>query len=114
MKADNSDISKIRNVVEEALTERRGIVAYARLEAEEMDRMARNTERDALDKTRQILPETGGDAEIVQVRAAFAWLDEEFAKIDALEGIRESSRSLQRDEVTWQAFERVVQALRFG
>jgi hypothetical protein len=114
MKSDTTETGKLRGVIEEALTERRGIVAYARLEAEEMDRMARNTERDALDKARQLVPEAGGDAALLQVRAALAWMDDEFAKIDALEGIREASRNLQRDEVTWQAFERIVQALNLG
>ena len=50
-------LKQVREIAIAALEERRGLVIYSRIDAQEMDQMARKVERDALDHIRAALPE---------------------------------------------------------
>ena len=49
-------LKKLRGIGIAALEERRGLVVYSRMDAQEMDRLARQVERDALEKIGAITP----------------------------------------------------------
>jgi hypothetical protein len=76
-----------------------------------MDRLARRTERDALARAAALLPEVAFRQEIHEIRDAVGEMERQLASIEALTGIRDTSRALARDEAIWQAFERVAQLL---
>ena len=50
-------LKRLREMAIEALEERRGLVVYSKMEAQEMDRLARQVERDALEKIRTSVPD---------------------------------------------------------
>ncbi|MDR5682688.1 MAG: hypothetical protein QN163_01500 [Armatimonadota bacterium] len=104
-------VAQIRTVIHEAIAERRGLVAFTKLEALEMDRLARKTEREALARAAALLPEVAFRWEINEIRDAIAEMERQLAGVDELTGIRDASRALARDEVIWQTFERVAQLL---
>jgi hypothetical protein len=104
-------VAQIRTLIQEAIAERRGLVAFTKLEALEMDRLARKTEQDALTRASGLLPEVAFRQEIREIRDAIAEMDRRLAGVEELTGIRDASRALARDEVIWQAFERVAQLL---
>lgn len=102
---------RIRAILQEALVERRGLVAYVRLGPEELDRLARKTEREALERVGALLPEVVTRPELAELKATLDRMRRELDALEALVGIREESRSLARDEIIWEAFERVAALL---
>lgn len=98
-------LREIRKILARAVEERRGFVAFSRLEAREMDRMARERERKAIEEVRAILPEAPFHDLLYQVLLRLRRMDEQLQALEAREGILETSRQLERDEITWQAFE---------
>jgi hypothetical protein len=102
-------LKMLRQMMIEALEERKGLVVYARMEAQEMDRLARKIERDALEKIRAQLPEYGIDAaEISGIRTRLGRMDELVGELDAREDIPETSRQLERDDIIWRTFEDMI------
>ena len=104
-------LKQVREIAIAALEERRGLVIYSRIDAQEMDQMARKVERDALDNIRAALPEVLDVAELVGVRQRLQRMDEQVTEIDSREDIGERSRGLERDDIIWKAFEEVVYLL---
>jgi hypothetical protein len=104
-------LKRLREVAIAALEERRGLVIYSRIDAQEMDRLARQVERDALEKIRALLPEVITTAEIAGVRSRLERMDEQIRELDARREISEQSRQLERDDITWRTFEEVVWTL---
>lgn len=104
-------LKQVREIAIAALEERRGLVIYSRIDAQEMDQMARKVERDALDNIRAALPETLDVAELVGVRQRLQRMDEQVTELDTKEDIAERSRGLERDDIIWKAFEEVVYLL---
>jgi hypothetical protein len=111
MRGEVEVVERIRAIVREAMAERRGLVAYTRLEAAELDRLARKTELEALERVAALLPAVVVRPELEAVRAAIEGMRRALADLDAMVGIREASRSLARDEVIWETFERVAALL---
>jgi hypothetical protein len=106
--AGNPLLKQFREIAIAALEERRGLVVYSRMDAQEMDRLARQVERDALERIRAALPETTPAPEIAGVRSRLERMDEQVRELDAREDIPERSRQLERDDITWRTFEEVV------
>lgn len=101
----------LQAIVLEALDERRGLVAFSKIEALEMDRLAREYERRALDRLREALARMPEEAAALAVRQRLARMEEQLAELEGQTGIAETSRRLQRDEITWRAFEDVAALL---
>jgi hypothetical protein len=101
-------LKMLRQTVIEALEERRGLVIYSRMEAQEMDRLARKLERDALERVRSSLPDSIEAAEIAGIRARLQRMDEQVRELDARDDLPETSQQLERDDITWRTFEEVV------
>ncbi|MDR7484616.1 MAG: hypothetical protein QN187_04725 [Armatimonadota bacterium] len=110
MAARTSDplLKMLREMAIAALEERRGLVIYSRMDAQEMDRLARKVELDALEKIRAALPQATLSAEIIGIRNRLERMDEQIRALDARADITEPSRQLERDDITWRAFEEVV------
>lgn len=106
--AKGSLLKQLREIAIAALEERRGLVVYSRIDAQEMDRMARQVERDALEKIRGALPERIDLAELAGVRQRLERMDEQVRELDTREEIPERSRALERDDIVWKTFEEVV------
>ena len=101
-------LKQLQGVVTEAIEERRGLVVYSRLQPVEIDRMARRVERDTIEKIRGLLPESTGDQRVVGLRNRLRRMEEELEQLEGLADIRDQSRSLQSDEIVWQAFEDIA------
>lgn len=101
-------LKQIQGVMTEAMEERRGLVVYSRLEPVEIDRLARRVERDALEKIRTLLPEETVDQRVLGLRHRLQRMQDELAELGELGQIHENSRSLQNDEIVWQAFEDIA------
>ncbi|MGQ0571113.1 MAG: hypothetical protein ACT4P5_16550 [Armatimonadota bacterium] len=101
-------LKRLRETAIAALEERRGLVVYSRMDAQEMDRLARQVELDALEKIRAALPDTLDTAEIAGIRGRLQRMDDQVKELDAKEDIPERSRALERDDITWRTFEEVV------
>ncbi len=104
-------LKKLREIMIEALEERRGLVVYSKIEAQEMDRLARKVEWDTLGKMRSELPEASIVPEVEGVLDQLREMDARLAALDAREGISDRSRQLERDDIIWGAFEAVVRIL---
>lgn len=104
-------LRQLRETAIAALEERRGLVVYSRIEAQEMDRMARQVEREALEAIRAALPVASGLPEVAGIRQRLARMDEQLEELDRREDIADRSRQLERDDITWRAFEDVVYLL---
>lgn len=101
-------LKQLREIAIAALEERRGLVIYSRMDAAEMDRLARQVERAALDRIRGALPEASVLPEITSVQSRLERMDEQLRALDVREDIAERSRQLERDDIVWRAFEEVV------
>ncbi|MDR7481688.1 MAG: hypothetical protein QN183_10795 [Armatimonadota bacterium] len=106
--ASHPVLKLLRETALAALEERRGLVIYSRIDAQEMDRMARQIERDAIEKIRAALPEALDLPELAGVRNRLSRMDEQLRELDARTEISDRSRALERDDITWRAFEDVV------
>ncbi len=104
-------LKRLREMAIGALEERRGLVAYSRIEAQEMDRMARKVERDALEQIRATLPPASLVPEIAGVRHRLERMDGQLQDLEAAADLPERSRALEHDDITWRAFEDVMALL---
>jgi len=101
-------LDQIRAALLEAMDSRRELVAYSRLEAVEMDRRAREVERDALVRVRALLATAPAEARLQQIKMRLARMDEQLEALQARTDIQERSRALERDDITWRAFEDIA------
>ena len=101
-------VKQLQGVVSEAIEERRGLVVYSRLQPVEIDRMARRVERDTIEKIRGLLSESTDDQRVVGLRNRLRRMEDELEQLEGLADIRDQSRSLQSDEIVWQAFEDIA------
>ncbi len=107
-------LERVRRVLAGAMESRRGLVAFSRLEAIEMDRQAREVERDALTQARALLPEIIGDPQLHQVKTRLVRMDEQLEDLAGRTEIQERSRALERDDITWRTFEDMAWLLSVG
>ena len=101
-------LKQLQGLVSEAIEERRGLVVYSRLQPVEIDRMARRVERDTIEKVRGLLPESTHDQRVMGLRNRLKKMQDELEQLEGLIDIRDQSRNLQSDEITWQAFEDIA------
>ncbi|HEU5298221.1 MAG TPA: hypothetical protein VFW08_01890 [bacterium] len=99
---------QIRGRLLEAMDSRRELVAYSRMEAVEMDRRARDVERGALDRVRELLAPGAGDPVLQQVRVRLQRMDEQLEALRARTDIQDRSRALEQDDITWRTFEDIA------
>jgi len=107
-------LQQVRATLAAALEARRELVAFSRLEAIEMDRRARQVERDALAAVRALLPRMPGDPQLQQVQTRLQRMDEQLLALAARADIQERSRVLEQDDITWRAFEDLAWLLEVG
>lgn len=107
-------VSDIRKLVGDAVEKRRGLVSYSKMEAIEMDRRARAVERDALDRMKALLPALPAGAVLHQLRLRMQRMEEHLDELSSKEGIAETSRMLESDDIVWRTFEDVVELLDEG
>lgn len=107
-------LEQVRGVLAEAMESRRGLVAFSRLDAIEMDRRAREVERDALHQARALLPEIIGNPQLHQVKTRLVRMDEQLEDLAGRPEIQERSRGLERDDITWRTFEDIAWLLGVG
>ncbi len=101
-------LTQVRTALIAALEARRGLVAFSRLEAVEMDQHARTVERGALDQIRGLLSNAPVDPELQQVQTRLGRMEEALQGLAAQTNIQERSRALERDDITWRAFEDIA------
>ncbi len=104
-------VEEVRALVREAVAERRGLVAFTRLAGAELDRMARDTERRALERVGGMIPRGVRNPVLREVAALLEAMHQELDQLERATGLRPESRALGRDEVVWQTFERVAALL---
>ena len=105
---EQSVLTQVRTALIAALEARRGLVAFSRLEAVEMDQHARTVERDALDQIRGLLPDAPADPQLQQVQTRLGRMEDGLQGLAARTNIQERSRALERDDITWRAFEDIA------
>lgn len=98
-------VEDARGVVVRTMQSRRELVAFSRMEAMEMDRLARELEREALEQLRTLLPTLLADQQLYQVKTRLERMDTHLQELAEREDIQEHSRALERDDITWRAFE---------
>ncbi len=101
-------VAEVKAAVVEGLESRRGLVAFSRLEALEMDQRARAVEREVLERIRKLLPGMPADQQLQQVRTRLLRMGEALQALAARQDIAERSRALERDDITWRAFEDIT------
>jgi hypothetical protein len=101
-------LEHVRAVVLEAMESRRDLVAFNRMDALEMDRRARQVERDALERVRGLLPALAGDTELQQARTRLERMDDALTALGERTDIGDRSRALEQDDITWRTFEDVA------
>jgi uncharacterized membrane protein YccC len=105
-------VARLQRLMAEAVAERRGLVAFTRLGASDLDRMARRAEHEALARVGALLPAIPADPLLQEVSRLLASLQAAIQDLEGQQGIREESRALARDELVWETFERVATLLR--
>lgn len=101
-------LDQVRAVLLEAMESRRDLVAFNRMDALEMDRRARQVERDALARLRGLLPAVASEAELQQARTRLARMDEALDALAQRTDIGDRSRALEQEDITWRTFEDVA------
>jgi len=104
-------LQKLQSMVREAVEERRGLVVYSRLQPVEMDRLARQLERDTLEKIERLLPERTADERVLGVQHRLERMRDELTELEEQSVARETSRRIQSDEIVWQTFEDIAKLL---
>jgi hypothetical protein len=104
----NHLFQRLRDVLSEAMEERRGLVVYSRLKAVEMDRMAREVERRTLETVRGLLSEESDDQRVLGVRNRLERMRDDLDRLEGETAIRAQSRQMQIDDILWQTFEDVA------
>lgn len=107
-------LEQVREALVSALDSRRELVAYSRLEAIEMDRQARDVERQALATVRGLVPGIFSNQELQQVKTRLQRMDEQLEELTARTDIQERSRMLEQDDITWKTFEDIAWLLGVG
>lgn len=102
---DDPVLAAMQRLVLETLEQRRGLIAFSKIEAQEMDQLAREYERRALERLRGELDPLPPKGVAGGLRALLERMDEQLTALEGQVGIAEASRRLQRDEITWRAFE---------
>ncbi len=108
---DDPMLVEARRAVLEALEQRRGLIAFSKIEALEMDRLARQYELAALERVRGELDRLPPKGLAMSLRNLLERMDDQLKDLEAQTGIAESSRRLARDDITWRAFEDVAALL---
>lgn len=103
-------VERLRAILADAMARRRDLVAYTKLEAREMDREARSLERAAIERVKAALPDAARDDRLLAVRNRLERMQAQLDEIMAAE-VRETSKLLERDDITWRAFEDVASVL---
>ena len=98
-------LAEVKTALVAALESRRGLVAFSRMEALEMDQRARTVEREALEQIRKLLPAAPADQQLHQVSLRLLRMDESLRMLATREDIQDRSRALERDDITWRTFE---------
>lgn len=111
---EQKTLQELRAIVVKALESRRELVAYSRLEALGMDQRARALERETLDQIRTLAPQGPADVVLHQIRIRLVRMDESLQDLAARQDIQERSRALERDDITWRAFEDISWLLGVG
>jgi len=101
-------LDQVRAVLLEAMESRRDLVAFNRMDALEMDRRARQVERDAVERVRALLPAMASEAELQQARTRLARMDDALETLAQRTDIGDRSRALEQDDITWRTFEDVA------
>ncbi|HEV8338632.1 MAG TPA: hypothetical protein VGR25_03120 [bacterium] len=104
-------LTELQRILLEALELRRGLIAYSKIEAAEMDRLARDYEQQALDRVRGELERLPSGGVALAVRQRLGQMDEALAVLADRSDIAERSRRLERDDITWRTFEDVASLL---
>lgn len=104
-------LNKVRKVVADAVDGRRGLIAFSKMEAIEMDRRARALESDAIDLVKDALPAMPILPLLHQIKLRLARMDEALDELTAREDIAEVSRTLESDDIVWRTFEDVLELL---
>lgn len=104
-------LTELQRIVLEALELRRGLIAYSKIEAAEMDRLARDYEQQALEQVRGELERLPAGGVALAVRQRLGQMDEALTALADRSEIAERSRRLERDDITWRAFEDVASLL---
>lgn len=107
-------LGELRKVAGDALETRRGLIAFSKMDAIEMDRRARTLEREALDRMKALLPAMPAAAVLHQLRTRLQRMDDHLGELASKEGIAETSRMLESDDIVWRAFEDVLELLDEG
>lgn len=113
-KDEQGTLASAREVILAAMETRRGLVAYARLEAIEMDRRARDVERDALEQLRQLVPENPFDDQLLGIANRMQQMDIRLEELAARPELPVRSRTLEEDDIRWRAFEDISWMLEVG
>ncbi len=108
---DDPLTAPLRRMILETLEQRRGLIAYSKIEAQEMDRLARQYELDALEQIRGELERLPPKGIAAALRNVLERMQEQLSALDTQAGIAEVSRRLQRDDITWRTFEDVAALL---
>lgn len=114
MSDELSAIKAVRETLVRAMESRRELVAYSKMEAVEMDRRAREVERDALEQVRAVVPDAPVTDQLHQIKTRLARMDEKLDELAQRQDIQERSRALERDDIIWRAFEDVSWLLGVG
>lgn len=104
-------VAMLQRILLEALEERRGLIAFSRIEAVEMDRLAREYERRALDRVRGELERLPPAGIVLNLRNRLTRMDEQLSDLEGQRTVGDSSRRLARDDITWRAFEDLASLL---
>jgi hypothetical protein len=102
---------QLQQIVLEALEQRRGLIASSKIDAAEMDRLAREYERRALERLRGELDRLPPKGVVFSLHTRLARMGEQLAALDERTDIAETSRRLERDDITWRTFEDVAASL---
>ncbi len=114
VKNEKQALEAVRTIIVRALEERRGLVAFSRLEAVEMDRRAREVEREALDQLRALMPAFPADEHLHGIKNRLQRMDSFLEELATRQDIQERSRALEQDDIRWRAFEDISWLLGIG
>jgi hypothetical protein len=115
MAMDESKVlNEVRKIVDDAVETRRGLIGYSKMEAIEMDRLARTVEREALQNVKALLPAIAALPLVHQLRLRLQRMEEHLDELASRQGIAETSRTLESDDIVWRTFEDVLELLGEG
>ncbi len=107
-------VEAARGIILQAMEERRSLVAFTRLEAVEMDRRAREVEREALAQLQQLMPALPANEQLYGIQTRLHRMEEHLRELAARQDIQERSRALEEDDIRWRVFEDISWLLGIG